>query len=184
MRAHTEQFKLVAMTLVISILSALFIGLLVDAIYEAPQYEDFCESYNYAEPYRGKLAEQQNCEYIQIEEERQCYKDGGFPEYNYDVKGCGTYKECNFCNKEFNDATNIYNRNVFFIVAPIGLILILFGVFYGIGFIASGFMFGGIFSVAYGTIRHFSGMSKVMRVIVIFIELVIVIWLAIKKLKK
>ena len=183
MGTHTEHFKLVAMTIIIAILSSLFIGLLVDAFYEAPKYEDFCKSRGKSEPYPLGAPAKENCNITRNDEENECFDNGGNPIYDY-KSGCPAYQECDFCHKLFEEANNKYNRNIFFIVAPLGLIMIIYGVYFGVGFIGSGFMFGGIMSVAYGTIRYFSGMSKFMRVLVIFIELVIVVWLGMKKFKK
>lgn len=182
MGISTEHFKQVAMTIIIAVLSALFVGLLVDAVYESPKYENYCVEPFY--PATPKVSEGTICDYTQSIEEKDCYKRGGSPRFDYDSKGCQIFNECDYCGKEFEEANKEYNRNVFFIVAPVGLVMIILGVFYSVGFIGSGFMFGGILSVAYGTIRYFSDMSKIMRVIVIFIELVIVVWLGLKKLRK
>ncbi|MEK6934401.1 MAG: hypothetical protein AABW46_00840 [Nanoarchaeota archaeon] len=177
--------KQIAVVVAVSILSAFLIGLAIDAFYPTPKYEDYCKEYNYPraipEKYPGSST---NCTYQQTEGEVNCYKDGGMPEFDYDENGCSEFRECNFCNQEFQLVNAKYNRNVFFITAPIGLLLIIYGIFFAIEFIGSGFMFGGILTLAYGTIRYFSNMSKIMRVIVIFIELIIVVWLSIKKLKK
>ena len=178
-------FKQIAIVVAISVLSALLIGLAIDAFYTTPKYEDFCEQYAYPRGVEkfpaGYIA---NCTYQQSEEEIACYREGGFPEFDYDNHGCSEFRECNFCNKEFEQASAKYNRNVFFITAPLGILLIIYGVFFAVEFIGSGFMFGGVFALAYGTIRYFSDMSKIMRVITILIELVIVVWIALKKVKR
>jgi len=181
--------KEVAMTIALAILGALFVGLLVDALYESPKYEDFCGRGRYAEPTPKYVAPGYVCNYTSPPAERQqidtCYQDEGNPEFNYDEKGCQTsYKECNYCNKYFNEANNIYNRNVFYIIAPIGVIAIIFGLFMAYEVVGTGLMFSGILLVAYATTRYFSEMSKLMRVLVIFIELVLLILISIKKLKK
>ncbi|MBT4576993.1 hypothetical protein HOB91_01560, partial [Candidatus Woesearchaeota archaeon] len=66
----------------------------------------------------------------------------------------------------------------------IGIILILIGLFYSFEVAASGFMFGGILLLIYSTGRYFSDMSKFMRVFVVFIELVLLLWIAKKKMDK
>ena len=60
----------------------------------------------------------------------------------------------------------------------------LVGLFLAYEVVGAGLMFSGIILLAYATIRYFSNMSKVVRVIVIFIELVMLIIVSIKKLKK
>ena len=69
------------------------------------------------------------------------------PEFNYDDRNCQTsFKECNFCNKkQYQDATEVYNRNVFYIVAPIGALAVIIGLFIGYEVVGTGFMFSGIY---------------------------------------
>ena len=183
--------KEVAMIIALAILGAAFVGLFVDAVYEAPKYEDFCPQKYNAEPYPKYVTPGQEplCTYVAPNEEidiiNKCYADKGQPEFNNDAKGCQTtFKECNYCNKYFNEARDIYNRNLFYINAPIGLIAIVVGLFLSYEVIGTGFMFSGILLLAYATMRYFSDMSKIFRVVVIFIELVLLIMISIKKLKK
>lgn len=183
--------KEVAMVIALAILGALFVGLFVDAVYEKPEYEDFCGKGSFEGKYYGPYPERANlnCTYQMTKDDRmnidKCNEDGGSPEFNYDDNYCQTsFKECNYCQKEYNEANKIYNRNVFFIVVPIGVIAILAGLFLSFEVVGSGLMFSGILLVAYGTIRYFSNMSKIFRVVVIFIELVLLIFISIKKLKK
>ncbi|MEK6840193.1 MAG: hypothetical protein AABX72_04565 [Nanoarchaeota archaeon] len=184
--------KEVAMTIALAVLGALFVGLLVDAIYESPKYEDYCGRGQYeAQPYPKYVVPGQEpiCGYnatkTEIDAINKCYEEEGMPEFNYDDRNCQTsFKECNFCNKQYQDATEVYNRNVFYIVAPIGALAVIIGLFIGYEVVGTGFMFSGILLVAYATMRYFSNMSKIMRVVVIFIELVLLVLISIKKLKK
>lgn len=184
--------KEVAMTIALAVLGALFVGLLVDALYESPKYEDFCGKGEYqpaAYPKYVGPGFEIGCSYNATKDEvtaiNKCYEDEGQPEFNHDDHGCQTsFKECNYCNKYFQDANNIYNRNVFYIIAPIGVIAIIVGLFLGYEVVGTGLMFSGILLVAYATMRYFSDMSKLMRVLVIFIELILLILISIKKLKK
>ncbi|QQG39044.1 MAG: hypothetical protein HYS32_01120 [Candidatus Woesearchaeota archaeon] len=176
--------KRVFMIVAIAVLFSLFIGLLLDAVYPGPKYEDFCENdYGYF-PSKIDPRGSDDCKYIQTEEEKQCYKDGGFYRYDYNESGCITGGKCDFCNKEFNDVNEKYNRNIFLILVPISLIAILFGVYFFIDFIGLGFMFGGLLLLAYATTRFLGQADKVTRVIVIGVELLIVLWLGYKKIYK
>jgi hypothetical protein len=182
--------KEVAMTIALAVLGALFVGLLVDALYEAPKYEDFCGKGQYTQPFPMKpIPAGHICSYVPSLEEREtidtCYQDEGQPEFNYDEYGCqSTFKECNYCNKYYTEENNKYNRNIFFIVAPIGVLFVIVGLFLSFEVVGTGLMFSGILLVAYATTRYFSDMSKLLRVVVIFIELVLLILISIKKLKK
>lgn len=178
--------KEVAMVVAIAVLSALFIGLLVDAIYEAPERIDYCDEFrNAPKPYRSEV----ECNFQPSQSEQsmidQCYAEKGQPEFNYDGNGCQTtFKECNMCSEEYRNANDLYNRNVFFVIAPIAVLFIIVGLFIGREVIGTGFMFSGILLLIYATMRYFSGMSKILRVVVIGLELLLVLWISMKKLKK
>jgi len=180
--------KEVAMIVAISILSALFIGLLVDAIYASPEYDDYCEERfrEAPKPYRESA---QECTFQLPQSEQDaidaCYKEKGQPTFDYDTKGCQTsFKECDYCNKEYQEARNMYNRNLFFLIAPIALLFIIGGLYWKTEVIGTGFMFSGILLLIYATMRYFSDMSKVLRVVVIGIELLLLLFISKKKLKK
>lgn len=175
--------KEIAMFLAIGIMIALFIGLLVDAVYEEPEYHDYCKGEFRPIPFKEPA---HVCNYS-IEHNtnvQNCYDMEGNPEFDYDERGCEVFKSCNFCNKEFNEVRKIYNRNVFFIVSPIGAIALIAGLLWAFQVIGTGFMVGGILLLIYSTLRYFSDMSKVLRVIVIGIELAFLLWMAYKKLEK
>ncbi|MEK6973805.1 MAG: hypothetical protein AABW41_00995, partial [Nanoarchaeota archaeon] len=94
--------------------------------------------------------------------------------------------KCNYCNKYFNDATKKHGNISFVILAIMALAAILFGVFFKIEFIGSGFMYAGIFILFYATMRFFSlpDQNKYLKVIILFIELLIVLWIGYKRLYK
>ena len=47
--------------------------------------------------------------------------------------------------RQYQDATEVYNRNVFYIVAPIGALAVIIGLFIGYEVVGTGFMFSGIY---------------------------------------
>ena len=177
--------KETAMFLAIGIMFALFIGLLVDAIYEEPEYHDFCKDER-PYPYKEFREPPAVCNYTREFNDKvnECYSREGTPQFDFDEKGCQVFRECNFCNKEFNEARKIYNRNVFFVVSPIAAASIIVGLLWAFQVIGTGFMVGGILLLIYSTFRYFSDMSKVIRVIVILIELLFLIWIAYKKIER
>jgi len=175
------------MSIAIAIMAALFVGVVVDAVYDVPKYEDYCNEYMNMPKVLGRPVEAENCDdpyFVSQDEIRACENGRGTPEFEYDENGCNVYTECNYCSKEYNDANEKYNRNLFFIISPLAVIMILIGLLYGFEIVASGLMMGGILLLIYSTGRYFSDMSKIMRVVVVFIELVLLIWIAIKKMQK
>jgi hypothetical protein len=184
--------KEVAMVVAISVLAAFFVGLLYDAIIQEPTYEDFCNATSYRTKYTYALPEPvgQPCTVYQptvAEQEKinQCYTDKGNPEFNMSTHGCQReYIECNYCNKYYTEASERYSRNLFAVIAPIGFILVVLGVYLAAEVIGTGFMFSGILLLVYSTMRYFGSMSKILRVVVIGIELFLLLLISWKKLRK
>ncbi|MBN2142258.1 hypothetical protein JW711_02920 [Candidatus Woesearchaeota archaeon] len=174
--------KRFAMVFGMLVLLPLFFGLFFDAVYESPEYDDFC-NYTYPMAPAKPLVNRENCADVYNKPEVQaCSREDGEPRFEYDESGCEVYSYCDYCSKDYKDAQARYNRNLFFILAPLGLIVIIIGIYFWIDYMGAGFMFGGLITLFYATVRYFSDMSKLLRAIVILIELLIIIWLGIKKI--
>lgn len=182
--------KEVAMVVAISVLAAFFIGLLYDAAFEMPDYHDFCNDtyrpkYMYTEPTPEKTCTLYQPTAEEQDKIRQCEQDQGMSEFNQTTTGCQReFVECNYCNKYYNEASEKYSRTLFFVIAPLAIIFVILGLYLGAEVIGTGFMFSGILLLVYSTMRYFSGMSKVLRVVVIGIELFLLLLISWKKLKK
>ncbi len=186
MEVTKNKMKRGAVVIAIAVLTVLFIALLVDAFFEEPRWEEYCNKYGeeYPRPVRVPIDEKDG---IECEESNQilidkCYQSGGHPEWKWDEKGCQQYKECNMCQKEMDDARKYVHRYAFYLGAALSLIALVLGLFWSIEFIGTGFMFGGIVGLFYSTIRYFSAMDKFVRVGVIFAELLIVLGITYLKL--
>ena len=177
--------KKVSLTFGIAVLFVLFIVFLIDAIYESPKHEDYCDYYSRPHPafekYPPPTCGQMN--QTSMEKQEQCYRDKGEARPIFNDTGCQIDIECDYCSKEFNKVREKYNINIFIISAILGIIAIILGMYLPLTYeaIASGFMFGGILTVAQGTFRAFGDFSKITKVIVLGVELVILIWIGIKK---
>lgn len=177
--------KKISLTLGIAVLFALFVGFAIDAFYASPKYEDYCKNMNTPYSIPEKLGVT-NCTPINYSSPMflECQEKKGYIEYNYNT-GCPTNPRCETCGMEYDNANKIYSRNLFLITAAIGIIAIISGlVFISLDAIASGFMFGGIFIIIYGTARVFGNLSKFMRVIVLGLELVLLVYIGIWKSKE
>lgn len=179
------EIKKVALTFGIAILFTLFIVFLIDAIYEQPEYNNYCNQTYYSEPM--PLAFQPNCteEYNNQTLINECIKERGEIKYNYDKNRCPKKVYCDYCSKDFTDKNTEYNKNIFYISAILGLIAIISGLYLPKKFdaISSGFIFGGILIITQGTFRVFGDLNKISRVIILGIELIILIWIGYKKVK-
>jgi len=177
--------------LVITVLFAILVQSLIEAIYPEPQYDKFCK-YNdrYPKPAYPLQNEQDQIahkcqDYSKPTEEqlKQCVDSEGMTEYNYDEYGCPTKYGCNYCNKQYQDAQKGYSLVVFIVSAILGLIAISLGLILPTSknilheWVGTGFMLGGVVTLFIGTIRYYADMYRVLRPIVIFIELLIVIYL-------
>lgn len=177
--------KRIAMVLAVTVLLPLFVGLFVDAAYAEPKYEKYCNDSFYGEKYSyPATAVSANCSYVNNPAQDKCYRDGGIARFNYTSDGCSYYESCDMCSKEFNTAQQTYNRNIFFILLPVGLAVVIIGIFLLVDYIGAGLMFAGLIIMFYATFRYFSDMSKVLRALVILAELLIILWIGYKKIEE
>jgi hypothetical protein len=173
--------KRVAMIIGITILLPLFIGLFFDALYPTPEYNDYC---NYIYPEGPTKAVPPNTcpEFYSTAQAQECSRNEGEPRFTYDANGCQVFDKCDYCNKEYRNAEEVYNRNLFFILAPVGLAIVIIGIYFTVEYMGAGFMFGGLITLFYATVRYFSDMSKMLRALVILVELLIILWLGYRKI--
>jgi len=176
--------KKIAMILAITVLLPLFVGLFTDAVYQQPKYENYCNNTYYDSPKFMPTAAVNCTDFNNNENVQKCYNKKGNPEYTYDTNGCQTFKLCNYCSVAFNDATQKYNRNIFFILLPIGLAIVILGLYLLVDYLGAGLMFAGLIIMFYATMRYFSDMSKALRAIVILVELLVIMWIGYKKISE
>jgi hypothetical protein len=176
------KLKKIMLSLGVGILSALFIGFLIEAVYPSPDYYDYCKrQFDIPQP---QVKNQELCNYtIDPVFRTKCVDDQGMIEREYDANGCVVKETCNYCEKEFKETSEKYNRNLFYITAPIGLLLILLGLYLpsSIDAIAGGILLGGILTMIQITVRIFGDLGRWPRVILLGLELFIVVWIGIKK---
>lgn len=174
--------KKIAMILGIGILLPLFLGFFVDAIYAEPKYEDYCKNQLYTD-YKQPLNNVNCSDYYSTPQARECLNGQGQPVPRYDANNCPVYESCDYCQKDFNTTRGLYNRNVFFILAPIGLAIVILGIYFTVDYIGAGLMFGGLATMFYATVRYFSDMSKLLRALVLLFELIVIIYIGYKKIE-
>lgn len=171
--------KKIALIIGIAVLLPLFIGLFTDAVYTEPQYDKYCNDSKY---YTTPVKIGTNCTYQPNPIQDQCYRDGGIARTTYDANGCDQFDFCDYCSKEYTAAQQQYNQTLFYILLPIGLLIVILGIYLTIDYLGAGFMFAGLITMFYATFRYFGDMSKLARAIVILIELLVIIWIGYKKI--
>lgn len=171
---------------VIAVLFSILVFSTIEAVYPRPQYEDYC-GIN-IRPFPDKIS--QNCTNLNIPQDFQqnCSDSKGYIDYNYDSLGCPDEYFCNTCQNNWQDANEKYNLVVFIISAILGLIAVLLGMYLPTEpnsineWVGTGFMLGGLFALFFGTARSYSDLDRIVRPIVIFIELALIIFITYKKL--
>lgn len=174
----------IAVAAAVAILSAVFVILLIDLVYKEPQWSDYCKDEFGPRTKPVPIGTELKCDYQYGEEEQKCAEDKGLVRTKLNESGCPIFDYCDFCNKDYDAVMKVYTRNVFIVAGVIGVIAIFSGTLWKIEFLASGFMFGGIILLFYATMRYFHDADKLLRVIIIFAELLLVLWIGYKKLYK
>ncbi len=172
----------------IAIMVITLFNLIVSYAYEPPKYEDFCRGVGGAGPYPVKygVGNEQcgNCTFSKALQDAtdKCTQDNGIPVYDYNDKGCtSALKECNMCNKQFEDSMNAYNRSTFFVFAVIGFVLIVIGLFVSILLIQIITLPAGAFLVIEAGVKNFD--DKLLVIIIFSLLIVAAVYLALKKLR-
>jgi hypothetical protein len=99
-----DQVKKIGLILTIAVLFTVFVFAMTNAVYEDPEYSDYCK-HEQKFPYNKPEAE--SCPRL---EQIQC---DGIVEYEYGDDGCPIESICNNCNEEYRNAEEIY-RSVLF----------------------------------------------------------------------
>jgi hypothetical protein len=88
------------------------------------------------------------------------------------------------CQQKFEDANKVYNRNVFIVFTVVGIAALAASVFAGAAeAVALGLSFGGVLSLIIGSVRYWSDMEDILRVVILGVALAALIWTAYKKFK-
>lgn len=175
-----------ALILGIVIVLNLFFHFATKLVYDEPKFEDFCPT------------KQVN---VQPEGEKACLEVGGAWNSNPNEKFAPSpiapanvgqtkpvasgYCDVFFtCQKGFQSARDLYNRNVFLVLIALGVLSLLVGLLLSANVVIStGLSYGGLISFIVGTIRYWSAMDDYLRVIVLGLVLIILIWLGLKKFR-
>jgi len=173
---------------VIAVLFSILVFALIDAVYPHPEYEDFCGKEMYP---RAPLDKVDTCaDVATFQENQECSESEGFIRYTeFNESGCPTAFECDTCQKDYDAEQENYNFWVFMISALTALIAIAIGLYLPTDnmlneWVGTGFMLGGLFVLFFSTARSYDDLDRLLRPIVILIELVIVLYISYKKLNK
>lgn len=172
----------------IAIMLCVLVNLVVDYVYPGPEYETYCKGmiggpvYGSVEVKSGVVGGCCNSTKELQEQIQACVNEGDSPVYEYGEGGCPTsLKECNDCGKRFENSMKVYNRQVFFVFALIGFIMIVAGLFATPLLIQISLLPAGAFLVIEAAVKNFD--SKLTVIIVFALLIVAAVYLALKKLR-
>ncbi len=175
-----------ALILAIIVVVNIFFASVVQLAYPSPEYNDFCEEKQvkiipenqedceevggkwYEDKYIQRTVPGEGVEIPIIEQEQEGYCDTDYT-----------------CRGAYDDARELYERNVFIAWIAFGIILILIAVLIpGLGAIMHGFSLGGVLALIIGSIGYWSDMDEYIRVIVLGIALIALIIIGIRKFRE
>lgn len=164
------------LVLAIAIVTNLFIAYATQVLYPEPEYTDFCQEKQVNKP----AGDEATCVERGGQWNETVIPDGVKPLTEAELKG---YCNEDFtCSKTYEDAYSLYNRNVFVVFVGAGILLLLGSVFLSGSQAASlGLSFGGVFALIIGSIRYWSDMDDILRVILLGVALCALFWVAWKK---
>lgn len=181
--------------LVVAVLFGIFTFTAIDAVYPPPNYDDFCREEGVLrnpQPvpiYQKTMPVEHRCPaYDDAAREKCIVETKGEPMDTYDSYGCPTYKGCSICDQKMRDAQNLHNFWAFIISSIMGLIAVMCGIYLPSEanpmheWIGTGFMLGGLGDIFFGTAQYFSELHRVWKPVVIFFELILIIFVAYKYL--
>lgn len=172
---------------VIAILFSVLVFSVIDAIDPNPNYVDFCKQ----DMYFAKPLVDNSCKdlFVNDSERNGCANLGGFIEFfDYNSSGCPVSFRCNTCQSEYEFARKNHDMFVFYVSAVLSLIAIFIGLYLPASknelneWVGTGFMLGGAFALIFGTVSGFGSLDRLVRVAVIFLELILVLFIAYKKI--
>jgi len=134
---------------------------------KGPEYNTYCPSVNTFQQCTDANGKWIN--YSNIENNPKIANgENGYCEYDYML-----------CQKKYDDANRIYERTVFFIALPLGIIIIAAGaLIFGLASVGGGLMFGGVGIILYGVGSFWQYADDWLKFVLSLVGLIIVISLA------
>ncbi|MEK7505496.1 MAG: hypothetical protein AAB597_01165 [Patescibacteria group bacterium] len=162
----------------------LFFNYAIYLVYPEPKYETYCKQEQVREP---------------IEKKDACVAAGGQWNANVNygkqvqplppgyVPEAAGYCDTDFtCRKDYDAASQTYQRNVFVALVVLGVISLGAGVFLAsqAGAVSTALSFGGVLSFIIASVRYWSYAQTWLQVAILGVALIALIWLGIKKFGK
>lgn len=188
MEAETKQhrtFNILKWLLIVSIVIVLnlFFNFAITSFYHAPKFEDFCKT----QQVNVQPTSSQACLAVGGQWNETSATEKPIPAQPDNLRPQTTgYCDIFFtCQKNYQSANDLYQRNLFVVLIVLGILSLIAGFLLSASSVVSlGLSFGGVLSLIIASIRYWSSMDEFIRVIILGIALVILIWIGIKKFKE
>ena len=166
-----------AVSIAIVIVINLFFHYVIALVYKEPKFEQFCPVQN-----------------VQLVTPESCVDAGGQwtnsqlapMEITKAVQSGQPLGWCdpNFtCQKTYDAAHSIYNRNAFLVLIILSVITLIAGVLVPFEVLSLGFSWAGVVSLLVATVKYWSDANNFIKVIILALALGALIWLAVKKMQ-
>lgn len=158
----------------------------IQAFYPEPEYEDFCDERAVPKRFIGDGGVV-GCDSPPglLDKQQACLDAEGRFVFEYDSDGCPVDGYCDSCSLEYEDARDVYSRNVFIIALVIAVITFIAGfAVLSVEPVGSALMASGVWAVFYGTVINWRNFGNITRFVILFVVLVLLIWIALRLNKK
>jgi hypothetical protein len=159
----------------------------IEAFIPSPEYDEYCSLGRFEGPYfpsKPGIEGETACSFSRElqEEQNKCYALDGQPVFEYDDNGCViAIKECDLCNKEYNEAVDAHSKVVFIISLIVGIIVLFVGYGYlSVEPVGSALIGSGIWAIFWGSVVNWRNFSSVWRFLLLLLALVIIIGITLR----
>lgn len=162
--------KNTVMGIAIIILTILVTFYAINTIFPKPAYSDFCNSSQMSAAV--SYTNQSVCEAA-----NGTWNSAIGPRVNPKTEGyCDLYLKC---GQQYDDVLNARSKKVFFVALPLGIIVIALGALvFGLEAVGAGLMGGGVGTLIYGAGAYWPYTENWIRLVLSFVGLAVIIWLA------
>jgi len=171
-------FKNFVLGVGIFVIYALVLWQGIQAFYPMPEYDDYCDFR--ARPY---LISERGCTFpseLQVELDV-CSDIKGEFIYEYDLDGCPISGECDDCKAFYDEARDVYSRNVFIVALIIGVLTFAAGFFVlSVEPVGSALLASGVWALFFGTVINWRNFGSVTRFVLLLVVLIVLIWVALR----
>lgn len=170
------------MILGIIIVLNLFFNYTLSLVYKSPDYNLYCPT--------SQVVTVPDTEKSCVEQGGQWTNNAYYENLNNGAPKIGQVVQSGYCDLQYTcrinyqNASDVYNRNIFVTLVLLGALSVLAGnLFKGNMVAQSGLALGGVLSFVIASMRYWGAANDLIRVVILAVALGMLFWVAIKKFK-